>query len=81
MHRMLAVLETAAHLDLLCARGELVASEVDAVRHYLCFGRGSCGVQSPGAGLCPSGVGEGGRAWSEFPMPTWPFGWQNQTRA
>ncbi len=33
-HAMLAVLETAGHLDLLVARGDLVATRVDGVRHY-----------------------------------------------
>ncbi len=33
-NRMLAVLETGAHLDLLTAQGHLAAVEVDGVRHY-----------------------------------------------
>lgn len=33
-NQMLAVLETAAHLDLLATSGKLTASEVDGVRHY-----------------------------------------------
>lgn len=33
-NQMLAVLETAAHLDLLVVKGKLHASDVDGVRHY-----------------------------------------------
>lgn len=33
-NRMLAVLETAAHLDLLVSQGKLTAQVVDGVLHY-----------------------------------------------
>ncbi|MFJ9778811.1 MBL fold metallo-hydrolase [Amycolatopsis sp. NPDC101161] len=35
-NRMLAVLETGAHLDVLTAQGKLTATEIDGVRYYRC---------------------------------------------
>lgn len=33
-NQMLAILETAAHLDLLAAQGALVTDTIDSIQHY-----------------------------------------------